>query len=152
MKLWRSAVTGLSSTNRHVSAIQDGGHDPHAAGVNRKWSGSIRQHQKYKTNQLRLWWLPEQQQGSHLSWQSPTHASNRRFTIFDPWIDTGNCRISSAQEVVDKIICSIPLKASNFKKIDVAFVRKLFKTRESFWVKPHMAVTGLLRRHCLVNK
>ena len=40
-KPWRSAATALSSTNRHVNIIHDGGHDLHVAGVNQRWSGSI---------------------------------------------------------------------------------------------------------------
>ena len=53
----------------------DGGHDPHAAGVNRKWFRSNRQHRKSNTNPLRLISTPEQKQGRHLSWQSPTECS-----------------------------------------------------------------------------
>lgn len=74
-KPWRTATT-LSSTNRHVSVIHDGGHHLHVAGVNQRWPGSIHYPLKYNTNQLHLTWLPDQQQGRHLSWQSPFQRSS----------------------------------------------------------------------------
>ncbi len=49
------------------------GHDRFAVGVSRRWSGSIHRQQKSNPRQLRWRWLPEQQQGRHLSWQSPVH-------------------------------------------------------------------------------
>lgn len=52
---------------RHV--IHDGGHDPHAAGVSQRWSGSIHLYQKINLSQLYSRWLLEQQQVRYLSWQ-----------------------------------------------------------------------------------
>jgi len=69
--LWRYAVTGLSFTSRRASETRAGGHDQHVAGINRRWFGSINHQRKRNPNQLRLSWLLEQQQGRHLSWQSP---------------------------------------------------------------------------------
>jgi hypothetical protein len=69
--LWRSAVNALSSTSKRASETHAGGHDPHAAGINRRWSGSIHLHRNSNPNQLHLQWLLEQQQGRHLSCQSP---------------------------------------------------------------------------------
>ena len=67
--LWRSAVNALSSTSRRASETHAGGPDPHAAGINRRWSGSIHLHRTSNPNQLHLQWLLEQQQGRHLSCQ-----------------------------------------------------------------------------------
>jgi len=47
------------------------GHDRHVAGVSRRCCGLTLQRRKSTPN-LVLWrWLPEWQQGHHLSWQSP---------------------------------------------------------------------------------
>jgi len=64
---WRFAVTGPPSMSRHVSETHAGGHDPRAAGINQKWSGSIHHQQNLIQIQLRLEWMLEQQQGCHLS-------------------------------------------------------------------------------------
>jgi hypothetical protein len=69
--LWRYAATGLSSTNRHAKGIHAAGHDQSGAGVSRNWCGSIHHQKRSNASQLRLPWLPVQQQRRHLSWQSP---------------------------------------------------------------------------------
>jgi hypothetical protein len=64
---------------RHRSVVYEqarqqhprGGHDPFVAWLNRKWSGSTRRRWWMILNQLSSPWLPERQQGRHLSWQSP---------------------------------------------------------------------------------
>jgi transposase InsO family protein len=74
--LWRYAATGLSSANRHAKGIHAAGHDQSGAGVSRNWCGSIHHQKRSNASQLRLPWLPEQQQRRHLSWQSPVWASD----------------------------------------------------------------------------
>ena len=66
-----SADSGPAFTSRHVNVIRAVGAGPPAAGVSRRWSGSI--HRLRTRAELRLhWqWLPDRQQGRHLSWQSP---------------------------------------------------------------------------------
>jgi hypothetical protein len=68
---WRSACTGVSPKSRPGSGIRAAGHAPFSVGLNQKWLGSTRHHQKTNSSRLRFSWLPEQQQGCHLSWQSP---------------------------------------------------------------------------------
>lgn len=69
--LWRSAVTGLSSTRRRASETHAGGHDPLVAGVNQRWSGLTHHQQNLIQIQLRLKWLLERQQGHHLPKKHP---------------------------------------------------------------------------------
>jgi hypothetical protein len=80
--LWRPAVTALSSTSGRASETHAGGHDPYVAGVNQKWSGSTHHHRKPNPSQLRLQWLLEQQQGRHLSWQSPSKGATLMTQVY----------------------------------------------------------------------
>jgi hypothetical protein len=111
--LWRSADTGLSSTNRLASSIRGVGRDRQGAGINRKWSGSIRQHRKSNINPLRLSWLPDQQQGRHLSWQSPERVSKYtgRTTGPAPFINYQQEMVDLLQEVEPEVVSLIFLKS-----------------------------------------
>jgi hypothetical protein len=59
---FRDAPPAPKSMNRHASGIQVAGHAPLVAGVNRKWSGSIRNLRETTPKQLTLPWLHDQQQ------------------------------------------------------------------------------------------
>ena len=63
--LGRSAVTGVSSTNRRPSANSSDGLNRHAVGVSLRWSGSNRHHRKSNSIQLGFPWMPYQQQRFH---------------------------------------------------------------------------------------
>ena len=70
----RSGGTVSESMSRRDNVIPAAGVGPRAAGVSRRWSGSIRRHQKTASLRLHYRWLPDRRQGHHLSWQSPNQA------------------------------------------------------------------------------
>ena len=85
VRVWRSAGTAVSSTNRPANGTHAAGHDRSVVGDSQKWFGSIHRQRRLNPRQLRWRCLLKKGKGHHLSWQSPGWTAQLSGGIVSCW-------------------------------------------------------------------